>query len=303
MRVTRAAIPAVLAVFFTFSAHPAAGQEASRARVPQPAPAPAPAAAGLEAPDAERTREQLRELLEKYPPALARVLKLDASLLNNEAYLAPYPALNAFLAQHPEVRRNPAFFFEWVNVNAGSAYSHEDSQAYRMWSDVLGGAAAISVFIIVLFALGWAIRFIVDYRRWHRLSKVQTEAHNKLLDRMTANEELLTYIKSPAGSRFLESAPIALDPVARRIGAPFSRILWSVQAGLVLVAGGFGLEYVANHVNPDVTQPIFAIGVLAISLGIGFVISAVVSYVLSQRLGLFVPPRASASAIDGPSGQ
>jgi uncharacterized membrane protein len=72
---------------------------------------------------------------------------------------------------------------------------------------------------------------------------------------------------------------------------------------LVLVAGGFGLEYVASHVNPDVTQPIFAIGVLAIALGIGFVISAVVSYVLSQRLGLFVPPQASAPAIDGPSGQ
>jgi hypothetical protein len=293
MRSARFLIPGLFTIFLAFCGQ-AAAQEPARGR--QSVAVPQPAAAGFEAPDAERTREQLRELLEKYPPALARVLKLDTSLLNNEAYLAPYPALNGFLAQHPEVRRSPAFFLEWVPISGGGNYYREDAQTqvYRMWNDVLAGTAGISVFVIVLLALGWAIRYIVDYRRWHRLSKVQSEVHNKLLDRMTANEELLAYVKSPAGSRFLESAPIALDPVGRKIAAPLSRILWSVQAGLVLAAGGFGLQYVANHVNPEVTQPIFAMGVLAIALGIGFVLSAVVSYVLSQRLGLFESPQAAA---------
>src|SRR5262245_33310770 len=290
----RLLIPGFLAGFLAISAH-AAAQEPTRGR--QAVQVPAQAAPGYDAPDAERTREELRQLLEKYPPALARVLKLDASLINNEAYLAPYPALNGFLAQHPEVRRNSAFFFEWVNVSSGSSFYREDpqrEQAFRMWNDILAGMAGISVFVIVLLALGWAIRFIVDYRRWHRLSKVQSEVHNKLLDRMTANDELLAYVKSPAGSRFLESAPISLDPVSRRIGAPFSRILWSVQAGLVLAAGGFGLLYVSGRVTSEITQPIFAMGSLAIALGVGFVLSAVVSYVLSQRLGLFEPPQAPA---------
>jgi hypothetical protein len=229
MRAARYLIPGVFAIFLAFPGH-AAAQEPARGRQAVAVPAPPPVA-GYEAPDADRTREQFRQLMEKYPPSLARVLKLDSSLLNNDAYLAPYPALTGFLAQHPEVRRNPTFFLEWVNVSSGGYY-HEDaqSQAYRMWNDVLAGTAGISVFIIVLLALGWAIRYIVDYRRWHRLSKVQTDVHNKLLDRMTANDELLAYVKSPAGSRFLESAPIALDPVGRKIGAPFSRILWSVQA-------------------------------------------------------------------------
>ncbi len=41
--------------------------------------------------DAERVREQFYEVLQKYPPALGRVLKLDPSLIANDAYLAPAP--------------------------------------------------------------------------------------------------------------------------------------------------------------------------------------------------------------------
>jgi hypothetical protein len=43
------------------------------------------------------------------------------------------------------------------------------------------------------------------------LSKVQTEVHTKIVDRFTANDDLLAYIQSPAGSKFLESSPIHLD--------------------------------------------------------------------------------------------
>ena len=239
-------------------------------------------------PDSERTREELMQLLEKYPPSLARVLKLDPTLLTSDAYLATYPVLHAFLSKHPDVARNPAYFFERVQGSGGGYYREDQSsQAYRMWNDVLGGLAGFGVAILVLSALGWIVRSLIDYRRWARLSKVQAEAHNKLLDRMTANEELLAYVQSPAGSRFLQSAPITLEPGARSIGAPFGRILWSVQAGLVLAAGGFGLQYVSGRVINEAAQPIFAMGVLAVALGVGFVLSAVVSYVLSRRLGLF----------------
>jgi len=39
-------------------------------------------------------------------------------------------------------------------------------------------------------------------------AKVQAEAHTKLLDRLTSNDELLAYVQSSAGSRFLQSAPM-----------------------------------------------------------------------------------------------
>ena len=287
-------LAALIAIGVAGAAPIAAAQARAAAQAQAPAPGrqlrvPAPVAVdATDSPDADRTRDELMQLLDKYPPSLARVLKLDPTLLSSAPYLATYPVLDAFLAKHPEVQRNPAYFFERVQ-GSGSGYYREDqsTQAYRMWEDVLGGLAGITVAIIVLSCLGWIIRSLIDYRRWARLSRVQAEAHNKLLDRMTANEELLAYVQSPAGARFLQSAPISLDPGARSIGAPFNRILWSVQAGLVLAAGGFGLQYVSGRVTSEAAQPVFAMGVLAVALGIGFVLSAGVSYFLARRLGLF----------------
>jgi hypothetical protein len=48
--------------------------------------------------------------LDQYPPSLAQVLRLDPSLVSRSDYVAPYPRLAAFLAQHPEVAHNPVFF-------------------------------------------------------------------------------------------------------------------------------------------------------------------------------------------------
>jgi hypothetical protein len=64
---------------------------------------------------AEQTREQLYRLFDNYPPAVARVFKLDPSLMSNPAYLAPYPLLGAFLTQHPEVVHNPGYFLDNVD--------------------------------------------------------------------------------------------------------------------------------------------------------------------------------------------
>jgi len=242
--------------------------------------------------DARETREKLEELIKKLPPAVGRVLRTDPSLLGNESYLAPYPALAAFLKQHPEVRSAPGFFFEHIGPMefwTPSPPETRELQAIRVWRDIFEFFAISGVFIAVSGALIWIIRTLVEHRRWQRASKVHTEVHNKLMDRFTANEDLLTYMQTPAGRRFLESAPLSLDAPARPVGAPFSRILWSVQVGVVLAAGGLGLLFVSNRVLEEVAQPLFAIGVLALAVGAGFVVSAGASFLLSRRLGLFEP--------------
>ena len=146
------------------------------------------------------------------------------------------------------------------------------------------------MFTLVTGTLIWIIRTLVEYRRWHRISKVHTEVHNKLMDRFTANEDLLAYMQTPAAQRFLESAPLPIDSPSRPVGAPFSRILWSVQVGVVLAAGALGLLYVSGRVIAEVSQPLFAVGVLALTIGVGFVVSAGASFLLSRRLGLLEPP-------------
>jgi hypothetical protein len=251
------------------------------------AAAAAQAPAILEQPDAPKTREDLSLLLRRYPPTLRGVLALDPSLLGNQSYLAPYPALLNFLNAHPEVARNPSFY-----IGEGPIPNRNPDpsmQILNMWKDVLGALAVFAGFGMAIGLVVWLIRTVVDYKRWSRLARVQTDAHTKLFDRFTANEDLLAYIQSPAGAKFLESSPITLDAAPRSVGAPMARILWSVQGGVVLVAGGIGLLTVSARVDAVASQPLHALGVLGIALGLGFVISAIISFVISQRLGLIEP--------------
>jgi hypothetical protein len=236
-----------------------------------------------EQPDAQRTRDELSGLLEHYPPSLRSVLALDPTLLDNQSYLATYPALVTFLNGHPEIARNPSFY---VGMGSGHRFPQDHAaQVVEMWRDMLNGLAIFAGFGMGVGLLVWLIRTLVDYRRWNRLTKVQTDVHTKLLDRFTANNDLLAYIQSPAGSKFLESTPIMLDAAPRSVGAPLGRILWSVQGGVVLMAGGIGLQVLSGRVA-EVSQPLHALGVLGIALGLGFVVSAIISFVISNRLGL-----------------
>ncbi|HVP47038.1 MAG TPA: hypothetical protein VMT32_10665, partial [Bryobacteraceae bacterium] len=86
----------------------------------------------------------------------------------------------------------------------------------------------------------------------------------------------------------------------RSVGAPLGRILWSVQGGVVLMAGGIGLQVVSGRVADDASQPLHALGVLAIALGLGFVISAIISFVISQRLGLIEKAPQTVSPLEPP---
>jgi hypothetical protein len=256
--------------------------------VPQaPASQPAVVPVFQDTPDADTTRNRLHQLLRQLPPAVGEVLQRDPSLITRQDYLAPYPNLIAFFQQHPEIARNPGFFLgRYEYYERGPR-----DQSLEMFQVILAGTgvvAGVSAFLAVLI---WMVRSLIDHRRWLRLSRVQAEVHTKLLDRLTTNEDLLAYIQSPAGRRFLESAPITLDEEPRATTAPVSRILWSLQAGLVLAALGSGFWFVQHNVTPEAAEGFFIIGVLAVSLGVGFTASAVLSYVVSTRLGLVSRPK------------
>ena len=229
-----------------------------------------------------RVRDEFMKVLQKYPPSVGQVLKLDPTLLTSEPYLAPYPAIAAYLTQHPEIRRSPSWYFSQVSGGDGYYYDPRD----RAWDRTFEGLAVVVAIAGAFGGCIWLIRTAIDYRRWGRLAKVQAEAHTKLLDRFTGNEELLAYVQSPAGSRFLKSSPIAIDGNPRAVAAPISRILWSIQAGVVLTAAGVGLNYASRRIDADHADPVFMFATLLLAVGIGFVASAGLSYMLSHRLGL-----------------
>jgi hypothetical protein len=242
--------------------------------------------------DSRETRDKFRELLHSYPPAVAMVLKLDPSLFNNTAYLASYPGLAAFVAVHPEIAHAPDFYLQTVAVSYPTD-TRQDVQHERTLR-ILAGLAGIFVFLTVTLTLAWLVKTLIQQRRWNRQSHVQTEVHSKLMERLTTGEEMIAYAQSPAGKRFLEGGPIALDAAAQPVSVPISRFLWSMQAGLVLSAAGFGMEIVSGQMPIDVAPVASGLGILVLSVGIGFVVSAIVSFVLSRKLGL-VPANPPAS--------
>ncbi len=237
--------------------------------------------------NAADTRRQFYKILDQYPPALGRVLRLDPTLMTNQAYLASYPNVAAFLAQFPDIARNPSFYLERYEPNFEfSAPPDARREAVRMWRDVIEFMGAFLVFCVIAFALFGIIKYIVEYRRWHRISKVNTDVHNKILDRFASNEELLAYMDSPPGRRFLEAAPLAPAVAPAPVGAPFGRILLSVQIGVLLVALGAGLLVISYKAVEEVQQVLTGLSVIGFCLGLGCVVSAATSYVLSRKLGL-----------------
>jgi hypothetical protein len=275
------------------AAGPVAGAQAqapARSTATRSAEAPA-----MPAPADERTardtKERLREIFEQYPPSVAQVLRLDPSLLTRPEYLAPYPTLSSFLAQHPEVAHNPVFFLGGVG---GGLQSSEGR--WGVANAVENIFVGLEVMLGVMFGIGalaWLIRSAIDYRRWLRAMKIQTDAHTKIVDRLASNEDLLAYMQSAAGQRFLTSSPMAppsMTQLAAPMGAPLNRILWSVQAGVVLTMAGAGLWLAKNGILDEAAQAMQVIATLIMALGIGFVLSALASYGLSRQLGLVNSP-------------
>jgi len=244
--------------------------------------------------DSEETRAQLHEILNRLPPQVGKTIKLDPTLWTNSSYLANYPALAAFASTHPEVAHSPSYFFEGIWIPSDPT---PETANFRIWNQVLE-SITIMVMVAMFSGIGiWLIKTLIEHRRWNRLSRTQAEVHNKLLDRFGNNEDLLAYINTNAGRRFLESAPLQLEETPRSIGAPVGRVLWSVQIGIVLTAAGLGMKFVgAGITEKEVSQSLSAVGILGIAVGIGFIVAAAASFVLSRRLGLLQLPKPEAAA-------
>jgi hypothetical protein len=151
---------------------------------------------------------------------------------------------------------------------------------------VVGPIAAMLAFACFLAALVWLIRQFLENRRWGRIFKLQSEVHGRLIDKFSSNQELTGYMETEAGKRFLEAAPI---PVGfendQRMPNAIARVLTPLQIGIVLVLLGIGF-FLLRNVRIEMHEPMLVLGTIALMPGIGFIISAGITWVLASRLGL-----------------
>jgi hypothetical protein len=275
----------------------AAAQSRPAAAAKPAAPAAAPVSTEK---DFAATQEQLIKLL-RLSPTLTSVVAHDPSLLANQEYVnRNNPQLAQFLAAHPEIARNPEFYLFTRNDGQGGrrdqalqrAVWPEISQPTEQWhgrpatEEFISDMPGVLGFACFLGALIWLIRSFLENRRWSRIFKLQSEVHGKLIDKFGSSQELAAYMETEAGKRFLEAAPIPVGfEQEKRIPNAIARVLTPLQIGIVLVLLGLGC-YLLRSASTDTNIPMLVFGTLALMPGLGFIISAGVTWVLAGRLGL-----------------
>jgi hypothetical protein len=139
--------------------------------------------------------------------------------------------------------------------------------------------APIIVVPVMMLVTGWIVKMVGQNRRLNKLAAMNAELQAKVLDKLGSAQDIIAYLGTEAGSRLLDA------PVMEREG-PYSRILSSVQAGIVLALVGIAV-LVVRSMSPGLDQNGMAfLGVIALALGVGFVLSAVAAHALSKSYGL-----------------
>jgi hypothetical protein len=257
---------------------------------PQPPAGPQQSSPGAgvmmrEMPNAHETRDRLNEMFNQLPPSVREVLRIDPTLLYRQDYIGTYPALAAFLEQHPEIAHNPAFFIGERHYNEQP--NNPAALAARTVRDMVEFLTVVLVVGTITTGVILLVRTAVEHRRWQRALRTQTDLHAKLIDRFGSSEELLAYLQSPAGKLLTETPSLPRTLPRASMAAPLSRIFWSLQAGIIIGALGAGLMFVSGSPDdPGVATFLRCVGTVILTIGVGFTVSAAVSYFLSQRLGL-----------------
>ena len=275
----------------------------SAAQTQRPAqPAPPVNSPQMTAKDVAALQDQLLQLL-RVSPTLAEVVAHDPSLLSNSEYVnRNNPELGRFLQAHPEIAQNPDFYlFNNLHVEHEQPAETLERKLWPQMSDqgpagidreLLNDGIPFLVFVCILSALLWLTHVLLENRRWSRIFKLQTDVHGKLIERFGTSQEVLTYMSTDAGKRFLEATPIAVGfENQQTMPSPVSRVLTPLQIGVVMTLLGLGLLSL-RHSVAEGAGALLVIGTVVLMPGLGFIISAGITWMLARHLGLMPHPGA-----------
>ena len=263
-----------------------------------PKPAVAPNAPPMSEKDVTAQQDELLQLL-RVSPTLAEVVARDPSLLSNADYVnRNNPQLGRFLQAHPDIAQNPDFYLfnnlhgehehpsQTLERKLWPEMSVERHEAPRMDMELERDGIPFLVFLCILSALVWLTHVLLENRRWNRIFKLQTDVHGKLIERFGTSQEVLTYMSTDAGKRFLEATPIAVGFERQApVPSPVARVLTPLQIGVVMTLLGSGLLSLP-HIIPEGRSALTVMGIVVLMPGLGFIISAGITWALARHLGL-----------------
>jgi len=127
---------------------------------------------------------------------------------------------------------------------------------------------------------GWAFKTFLNFIQQRQLTKLHYALQDKLLEKLGSSPEAVEYLHSNAGEKMFALA-------TKERTNPYARILSALQAGAVLCLLGIGFVVLSyTSAIDDAAEGFTVIGVLGISLGLGFLASSAAAYVFSKNWGL-----------------
>lgn len=136
----------------------------------------------------------------------------------------------------------------------------------------------VILFPIFFTLIGFVIWTIFSTIRRSKTAKLQAELQTKLLEKFGSGQELLAYVQSDAGKRFLESLTMEQR-------SPYGRILGAAQVSVILILVSLAFLFLRSRVT-GADQGFLVFGTISLSLGVGFGLSAALSYYMSKSFGL-----------------
>ena len=141
----------------------------------------------------------------------------------------------------------------------------------------------IVIGVVLTLATAWVIAVIVRAFKERSILRTRAELYSRLLDKFSSGSEFAEYLESETGRQFVEEITV-------QSAAPTSKILGSIQKGIIMVLVGSGLLVLGNIFDNTLGGDLYIVltvgGTIALMLGIGFLISTGITYRLSKSWGL-----------------
>lgn len=131
--------------------------------------------------------------------------------------------------------------------------------------------------IAVFSTTSWVTWLLFSTIRRYKIARLQADIQGRLLQRFESFEALMAYAQTDAGKQFSRT-------IDTERSTPYDRILRGAQAAAIFIFFGLGmLRLHAWNIGDDGS---LVFGTLALWLGLGFGVAAIVSYFLSRSFGL-----------------
>jgi hypothetical protein len=150
-------------------------------------------------------------------------------------------------------------------------------------NSLLNTVSAVVIGATIIICAAWIITSIVTSMKQRANTRTRTEVYNRLIDKFSSAPELIEFLRSDAGLRFIEEHTV--EP-----SQPLMKIMNSIRLGVSLALVGGGMLVVANIWDRALGEDLYTVialgGTVALTAGTGFIVAAAISYKLCKSWGL-----------------